>query len=70
MNRLREFYRYREKDDVFVSIHASQLVEQAISLTQPKWKNQAKAAGISIQVRTELTELPIITGNGRICARP
>ena len=56
VNRLREFYRYREKEDVFTPIHVSHLVEQAVSLTQPKWKNQAEATGISIQVRTELAE--------------
>jgi len=63
VNRLREFYRYREKDDVFVPIQVSQLVESAVSLTQPKWKTQTEAAGISIQVQTELAELPVITGN-------
>ncbi len=63
VSRLREFYRYREKNDVFAPIRVSQLVEQVVSLTQPKWKNQAEATGISIQVRTELGELPAILGN-------
>ena len=63
VNRLREFYRYREKNDVFAPVHVSQLVKQVVSLTQPKWKNQAEATGISIQVRTELAELPAILGN-------
>ena len=39
------------------------MVAQAISLTQFKWKDQAQAAGIEIQIDAELARVPMIPGN-------
>ena len=63
VNRLREFYRQREEGEVFAPIDLNQLAEQAVGLTQPKWKNQAEAAGIAIQVVTEPGKIPPVIGN-------
>jgi CheY-like chemotaxis protein len=63
VNRLREFYRRREDDEVFTPVDLNNLVEQAISLTQPKWKNQAEAKGIAFHTVTELGKIPVIIGN-------
>ena len=63
VNRLREFYRQREEGEVFASVDLNQLVDQAVALTQPKWKNQAEARGLGIQVATELGEVPPVVGN-------
>jgi nitrogen fixation negative regulator NifL len=63
VNRLREFYRQREEGEVFAPVDLNQLVEQAVALTQPKWKNQAEARGLSIHVATELGEVPPVVGN-------
>ena len=41
--RLREFYRYREEAEVFAPVSPNDLVQHVISLTQPKWKDEALA---------------------------
>ena len=63
VNRLREFYRQREEGEVFVPVDLNHLVEEAVSLTQPKWKNQSEANGIAIQIVTELGTVPPVIGN-------
>ena len=64
VKRLREFYRQREDDDVFLPVDLNALVPQAVSLTQPKWKDQAMANGIAIKIATELqADIPPISGN-------
>jgi signal transduction histidine kinase len=44
VGRLRDFYRPREETDVFECVALNQIIEQAVSLTQPKWRDQARAA--------------------------
>jgi PAS domain S-box-containing protein len=63
VGRLREFYRSNENSDVFVPVDLSHLARQAVSLTQPKWKGQANAKGVEIQVREELAQVPKISGD-------
>ena len=63
VNRLREFYRHREEGEAFTPVDLNQLVQQAISLTQPKWKNQAEAKGIAIHTVTELGRIPAVIGS-------
>jgi len=63
VNRLREFYRRRERGEVFTAVDLNRLVQEAISLTQPKWKAQAEARGITIRTETELQEVPPVSGN-------
>src|SRR6266404_474591 len=63
VNRLREFYRQREEGEVFAPVDLNHLVEEAVSLTQPKWKNQAEAKGIAIHLATELGNIPAVVGN-------
>src|SRR5205823_7664002 len=38
VGRLREFYRYREETEVFAPVSLNDLINQVISLTQPRWK--------------------------------
>jgi CheY-like chemotaxis protein len=61
--RLREFYRYREENDVFTPVSLNDLIQQVISLTQPRWKDQAQAKGVYLTMRTELQNIPTIAGN-------
>ena len=48
VNRLREFYRFREEREALEAVDLNLLVEDAISLTRPRWKTQAEARNISI----------------------
>jgi signal transduction histidine kinase len=61
--RLREFYRYREENDVFTPVSLNDLIQQVISLTQPRWKDQAQANGVHVTMKTELQNIPTIAGN-------
>jgi signal transduction histidine kinase len=61
--RLREFYRYREENDVFTPVSLNDLIQQVISLTQPRWKDQAQANGVHVTMRTDLQNIPTISGN-------
>ncbi|HEY2341873.1 MAG TPA: ATP-binding protein [Chthoniobacteraceae bacterium] len=54
VGRLREFYRANEQSDVFGAVDLNHLVEQVVTLTQPKWKDQAQADGTQINVQTDL----------------
>ena len=63
VSRLREFYRYRDDSEVFTPVVINDLVLQAISLTQPRWKGQALAAGSHIDIRTEMGDVPTVPGN-------
>ncbi len=62
-SRLREFYRYRDEGEIFTAIAINDLVLQAISVTQPRWKDQALAAGVTIDIRTEMSHAPTLRGN-------
>ncbi len=61
--RLRDFYRYREEADALAPLSLNDLIPQVISITQPKWKDQALGGGINIKIQTDLQKLPNIFGN-------
>lgn len=63
VSRLREFYRYRDKDEVFAPIVLNDLLLSVIEMTQPRWKDQALAAGVQIEMRTEFGQVPTVPGN-------
>jgi signal transduction histidine kinase len=63
ISRLRDFYRPREVTDVFARVNLNEVIEQAVPLTQPKWKGQALADGRTIKVELDLAKLPPISGN-------
>jgi signal transduction histidine kinase/ActR/RegA family two-component response regulator/HAMP domain-containing protein len=63
VRRLREFYRSREGDEVFRPVSLNSLVAEAIDLTQPRWRDQALAKGVTIDIRTDLAEVPLVSGN-------
>jgi len=63
VSRLKEFYRKRAEGETFLPLDLNSVVKEAVSLTQPKWKDQGLAAGISIQIKTDLQKLPVISGN-------
>ncbi|MEA3213656.1 MAG: hypothetical protein QOE70_6713 [Chthoniobacter sp.] len=62
VGRLREFYRADKGLKPFAPVHLKRLLEQTITLTRPKWKEQAQAAGVTIDVALELEPVPPIAG--------
>lgn len=63
VSRLREFYRHRDSAEALTPIILNELVQQVVSFTQPRWKDEALAAGVTIEVRLELGNVPTIVGN-------
>jgi ligand-binding sensor domain-containing protein/signal transduction histidine kinase/CheY-like chemotaxis protein len=63
VKRLREFYRPRDEAELFPLVAIDAIVRQAVSLTQPKWKDQAQARGVSIEIQTALENTPLIPGS-------
>jgi signal transduction histidine kinase len=63
VRRLREFSRPREETEIFVPVELPQLVEQVVTLTQPKWRDQARAEGRNIAVRTDLEAVPAVSAD-------
>jgi C4-dicarboxylate-specific signal transduction histidine kinase len=63
VSRLREFYRYRDEGELFTPVVINDVVLQAISITQPRWKDQALAEGVNIDIRTEMGNVPTVPGN-------
>jgi signal transduction histidine kinase/CheY-like chemotaxis protein len=63
VKRLRDFYRQREAGEAFLPVDLNRLIEQAMALTQPRWKGQAQAGGRTIRIETELQPLPPVPAN-------
>ena len=64
VNRLREFYRFREEREALETVDLNALIEEAISLTEPSWKAQAESRSISITVQKDLQKISTVAGNG------
>jgi signal transduction histidine kinase len=63
VSRLRNFYRSRESEDIFAAVDLNEVIEQSVSLTQPKWKTQALTSRRKIEVELDLKKLPPVSGN-------
>lgn len=63
VSRLREFYRSRDQQETFLPFDLNKLVEQSVNLTQPKWKDQALASGVTVRVERDLQKVPAVAGN-------
>lgn len=62
VGRLREFYRPDKSDRDFAPVSLKRIAEQAITLTRPRWKDQAQAAGATVQIVLELEPVPNVSG--------
>ena len=63
VRRLREFYRYRDENDVFGPVRLNDIVQQVIAITKPRWKDQALGRGTQIQIVTKLDHVGAISGS-------
>lgn len=63
VTRLREFYRPRRLDDLFLPVDVNRIVSEAISYTQPRWKDQTQANGVAVEVTARLSKVPPVAGN-------
>lgn len=64
VSRLRDFSRPREAGEQFAPVLLNKLLENVVSLTQPKWKTLALEEGRIVNVQFELARVPPVHGNG------
>lgn len=62
VSRLREFYRPANTDEEFPVVDLGKIVQQAISLTEPKWRSQTQARGVTVEVTAEMRASPFVAG--------
>jgi signal transduction histidine kinase len=62
VSRLREFYRPADTDEEFPIVDLAKIVQQAVSLTEPKWRRQTQAKGLAVEVAVELKASPFVAG--------
>jgi signal transduction histidine kinase len=62
VSRLREFYRPAGTDEEFPMVDLSKIVQQAVSLTEPKWRSQTQAKGVTVDVTVEMKASPFVAG--------
>jgi PAS domain S-box-containing protein len=62
VGRLREFYRPREKGEDVRPVQLNDVIARAISLTEPRWRDQAQAGGRTIHVETDFGDVPPVAG--------
>ncbi len=63
VRRIQEFARVRT-DKAFSSLNLGEIVKDAVMVTQARWKDEAEARGVRIELETELTPTPLVQGNG------
>jgi signal transduction histidine kinase/ActR/RegA family two-component response regulator len=63
VKRLRDFSRPRAADEPLLPVQLNDLIAQVLSLTQPRWRDQRLAQGITIEVVTALRELPLVAAH-------
>ena len=64
VGRLREFYRQRDDTEIFEPVDLLEALAEAISMTQPRWHDEALAQGRHITVEREFQPLPMIACHG------
>ncbi len=62
VQRMRKFYRPREEDS-FASVQLNDVIDEAVSMTRPRWKEQAQSRGANIELVKELDDIPRVSGN-------
>jgi signal transduction histidine kinase len=60
VGRLREFYRQRDETELFEPVDLPEALTEAISMTQPKWHDEALAQGLHIMVEQDFQPVPTI----------
>ncbi|HJT80059.1 MAG TPA: ATP-binding protein [Chthoniobacterales bacterium] len=63
VTRLREFYRPGGHEEPKTAVDLNTLVDQAIAITEPKWKAQRLADGVRVEIKAELATVPPAAGD-------
>jgi signal transduction histidine kinase/CheY-like chemotaxis protein len=64
VGRMREFYRQREPDEPLLEVHMNLLVQDAINLSRPRWRDIPQQRGVMVTLSTDLDEkIPTVLAN-------
>ena len=63
VRRIQEFSRRRDEDKYFTNIDLNEIIENALEFTRIRWKDDAEAKGIRINIQKELSPLPCTAGS-------
>ncbi|MDO8736630.1 MAG: PAS domain S-box protein [Thermoleophilia bacterium] len=62
VRRIQEFTRVRTTRS-FTAVNVNEVVSNAVDVASPRWLREAAVEGRTIEVRTDLTEIPPVNGN-------
>ncbi len=62
VKRLQSFTRVRKDDSDFERIDIRTLIDDVIDITKPKWKDQRQEKGITIELVSDMKEVPPVAG--------
>jgi len=60
VDRLRDFYRFREDSEALRPMDLNRVVREALDLVQPRLETEAPAAGVTIHVESALEVVPVV----------
>ena len=63
VKRLQDYYREPDRSERFQPIDLNEVIKQTISLTKPRWLEQAQVKNIQNEVEADLGELPSVASN-------
>jgi signal transduction histidine kinase/ActR/RegA family two-component response regulator len=63
VTRLREFYRAGGREEPRSAVDLNMLIEEAVTITQPKWRSESLGNGVKIEIKTELGDIPPAAGD-------
>lgn len=63
ITRLRTFYRLQKASETHQPVDLHTIVQQAIDLTRPRWRDIPQAHGLWIEVTTDLQAVPLLAGD-------
>ena len=63
VRQLREFYRKGEANEALRPLDLVAIAKQVVDLTEPRWRGQALAAGLTIALETELAPVSPVVGD-------
>ena len=62
VRRMRTFYRSKDTQR-FSPLNLNRLITESISITEPRWKQEARGRGAEIDINTHLGDIPPVNGN-------
>jgi PAS domain S-box-containing protein len=63
IRRLRELYRERSETTPEAPVDLRRCIDEVVALTQPRWKSEALGRGVTIQIATDIADVPVILGD-------